>query len=203
MIEFIPLRARHASGIIGFRRKMEKYLKIGIITSTHALKGEVKVYPTTDDKKRFGLLKDVYIKTKDEMKLMNVERVRYFKEMVILKFDGLDTIEAVQGLVKSELYVDRKDGVALKENEYYIADLIGMQAVSPDGEIYGRITDVLQTGANDVYCVDSKKYGEILIPAIKQCIIKVDLQEEKMLVDLLPGLLPDANEDLKPKEGEE
>lgn len=182
---------------------MEKYLKIGIITSTHALKGEVKVYPTTDDKKRFGLLKDVYIKTKDEMKLMNVERVRYFKEMVILKFDGLDTIEAVQGLVKSELYVDRKDGVALKENEYYIADLIGMQAVSPDGEIYGRITDVLQTGANDVYCVDSKKYGEILIPAIKQCIIKVDLQEEKMLVDLLPGLLPDANEDLKPKEGEE
>ena len=170
---------------------MEQYLKIGIITSTHALRGEVKVFPTTDDKKRFSLLKEVLIKGQSGMRPLKVERVRYFKEMVILKFEGLDSIESVQGLVKSELYVDRKDGVPLEEDEYYIADLIGMEVVSEDGEVYGTVTDVMQTGANDVYCVQSKKYGEILIPAIKQCIIKVDLQGGTILVDLLPGLLPD------------
>lgn len=170
---------------------MEQYLKIGIITSTHALRGEVKVFPTTDDKKRFGLLKEVLVKDRSGMHPFSVERVRYFKEMVILKFEGLDTIESVQGLVKSELYVDRKDGVPLAEDEYYIADLIGMRVVSADGEDYGTVSDVLQTGANDVYVVRGKKYGEILIPAIKQCIIKVDIQGGDILVDLLPGLLPE------------
>ena len=173
---------------------MEQYLKIGIITSTHALKGEVKVYPTTDDKKRFSLLKEVLISEKGRMRAIPVSNVRYFKEMVILKFKGLDRIEDVEPLVKSELFVDRKDGVPLSEDEYYIADLIGLKVYSGEDEYYGTITDVMQTGANDVYCVESEKYGEILIPAIKQCIIEVDLQKEKMTVDLLPGLLPEQTE---------
>ena len=170
---------------------MEQYLKTGIITSTHALKGEVKVYPVTDDKKRFGLLKEVFLLSGGRMQPVKIENVRYFKQMVILKFEGIDSIEQAQGLVKSELYIDRKDGLPLGENEYYIADLIGMKVVTTDQEELGWISDVMQTGANDVYCVDSKKYGEILIPAIKQCIMEVDLQGEKMTVDLLPGLLPD------------
>ncbi len=172
---------------------MEQYLKIGIITATHALKGEVKVYPTTDDKRRFGLLREVLIREKDAYRPLKVDRVRYFKEMVILKFEGYDSIEAVQGLVKSELFVERKDGVPLAENEYYIADLIGLKVYSADDEYYGTISDVMQTGANDVYCVTGAKHGEILIPAIRQCIRKVDLREDKMIVDLLPGLLPEES----------
>ena len=123
-----------------------------------------------------------------------IEHVRYFKEMVILKFKGIDRIEDAEGLVRSELFIDRKDGLPLGENEYYIADLIGMEVITANDEVLGTIRDVMQTGANDVYCVDSKKYGEILIPAIKQCIMKVDLQADKMFVDLLPGLLPDEND---------
>ena len=173
---------------------MEKYLKTGIITSTHALKGEVKVYPVTDDKKRFSLLKEVLLFEKGGMRTLEIEHVRYFKEMVILKFKGIDRIEDAEGLVRSELFIDRKDGLPLGENEYYIADLIGMEVITANDEVLGTIRDVMQTGANDVYCVDSKKYGEILIPAIKQCIMKVDLQADKMFVDLLPGLLPDEND---------
>ena len=171
---------------------MEQYLKIGIITSTHGLKGEVKVFPVTDDMKRFSLLKEVLLPVKDGMRPLSVDSVRYFKDKVILKFKERDSIEAVEDLVKSELYVDRKDALPLGENEYYIADLIGMEVVTKESETLGRIRDVLQTGANDVYIVDSKKYGEILIPAIKQCIMNVDLQENKMTVDLLPGLLPEG-----------
>ena len=171
---------------------MEQYLKIGIITSAHGLKGEVKVFPVTDDMKRFSLLKEVLLPVKDGMRPLSVDSVRYFKDKVILKFKERDSIEAVEDLVKSELYVDRKDALPLGENEYYIADLIGMEVVTKESETLGRIRDVLQTGANDVYIVDSKKYGEILIPAIKQCIMNVDLQENKMTVDLLPGLLPEG-----------
>ena len=170
---------------------MEKYLKTGVVTSTHALKGEVKVYPVTDDPKRFSALKELLISDHGTMRPLEIEQVRYFKQMVILKFKGIDRIEDAEPLVKSELFVDRKDGLPLGEDEYYIADLIGMETVTAEGERLGVIKDVMQTGANDVYCVDSKKYGEILIPAIKQCIMKVDLQENIMTVDLLPGLLPD------------
>jgi len=171
---------------------MEQYLKTGIITSTHALKGEVKVYPVTDDKKRFSLLKEVLISDRGRMRALKIQHVRYFKEMVILKLEGIDRIEEAEPLVKAELFVDRKDGLPLGEDEYYIADLIGMEVITSEEESLGTIRDVMQTGANDVYCVESKKYGEILIPAIKQCIMKVDLQENKMLVDLLPGLLPEV-----------
>jgi 16S rRNA processing protein RimM len=170
---------------------MEQYLKIGIITSTHGLKGEVKVFPVTDDKRRFSLLNQVLISSKGTMRPLPLAGVRYFKDRVILKFRELDSIEAVEELVKSELFVERKDALPLGENEYYIADLIGMEVITKDGEALGSIKDVMQTGANDVYCVESKKYGEILIPAIKQCIINVDVQENIMTVDLLPGLLPE------------
>jgi 16S rRNA processing protein RimM len=174
---------------------MEQYLKIGIITSTHALKGEVKVFPTTDDKKRFSLLKnmEVFLDRDGQKRPIKVADARYFKEMVILKFEGIDRIEEAAVLVRSEIYVDRKDGVPLGEDEYYIADLIGLEVYSEENEYYGTISDVMQTGANDVYCVKSKKYGEILIPAIKQCIMNVDLQGGRLIVDLLPGLLPETN----------
>ncbi len=170
---------------------MEQFLKTGIISSTHALKGEVKVYPTTDNIRRFDSLCHIFVEQQGEKTLYDIEKVRYFKKMVILKFKGIDRVEEASPLVGAALYVPRTEAVPLGENEYYIADLIGMEVLSAEGELYGIVGDVIQTGANDVYQIESKKYGEFLIPAIKQCIIEIDPEKNRMTVDLLPGLLPE------------
>ncbi len=168
---------------------MEKFLKIGIITSTHGIRGEVKVFPTTDDPARFKKLKTVYRKQGSDYVPMELAGVKFFKNMVILKFKGLEDINLVEKFRQSELYVDRAHAVPLGENENFIADLIDLQVVTDEGEELGILTDVLQTGANDVYIVQTEKYGEVMIPAIRQCVLKVDLEEGTMLVHLLPGLL--------------
>ncbi|MDO4490457.1 MAG: ribosome maturation factor RimM [Lachnospiraceae bacterium] len=168
---------------------MEQYLKIGIITSTHGIRGEVKVFPTTDDPARFKKLKTVYMKQGPSYVPMDLAGVKFFKNMVILKFKGLDDINLVEKYRQMELYVDRAHAVPLGEHENFIADLIDLKVITDEGEELGILTDVLQTGANDVYIVKTEKYGEVMIPAIRQCILKVDLEEGTMLVHLLPGLL--------------
>lgn len=166
---------------------MKDYLQVGAITSTHGLRGEVKVFPTTDDPSRYDDLEQVWADMGREMKPLTVERVKYFKQFVIVKFRGLDTIEAVEPYVKKELYVTRADAVSLEENEYFIADLIGMEVLDEEGSSLGRISQVLSTGANDVYVVTGGK-REILIPAISQCILEVDVAGGSMRVHLLEGL---------------
>lgn len=168
---------------------MEQYIRVGTITSTHGLKGEVKVYPTTDDKRRFSDLEYVYLDEKHHRRQLFVESARYFKQMVILKFEELDRIEDVESLKGCDLFVDREHAVPLEEGEYYIADLIDMTVVTNDGVTLGILTDVMETGANDVYIVNSDQYGEILIPAIEQCIKSTDIESGVMTVELLPGLL--------------
>ena len=166
---------------------MKDYLQVGAITSTHGLRGEVKVFPTTDDPGRYDDLEQVWADMGREMKPLTVERVKYFKQFVIVKFRGLDTIEAVEPYVKKELYVTRADAVSLEENEYFIADLIGMEVLDEEGSSLGRISQVLSTGANDVYVVTGGE-REILIPAISQCILEVDVAGGSMRVHLLEGL---------------
>ena len=170
---------------------MEKYLKVGVITSTHGLKGEFKIYPTTDDAKRFKKLSKVYLG--EDYMPRKITGVRFFKQFVIAKFEGFDTVEDAEAVKGKNLYVERADAVPLGENEYYIADLIGMQVVE-NGIVLGQIKDVLETGANDVYIVDSADYGEFMIPAIRQCIRQVDVEQGIMQVELLPGLLPDKKD---------
>ena len=168
---------------------MEQFIRVGVITSTHGLKGEVKVYPTTDDKRRFSDLEYVFFDEKHGRKRLDIESARYFKNMVILKFKGLNKIEDIEGFKGFDIFVDRENAVPLDEGEYYYADLIDMKVVTSEGETLGTLRDVMETGANDVYIVDSEKYGEILIPAIEQCIKSVDIESGIMTVDLLPGLL--------------
>ncbi|MCC8065969.1 MAG: ribosome maturation factor RimM [Clostridiales bacterium] len=213
---------------------MEDLLQVGAVTSPHGLAGEVKVFPMTDDPARFKKLKTVLLKPKNtgsqrrlgsrintgygkstedkdalnrnEMQEFAIERVRFFKNMVILKFRGLDRVEDVEGLRGCGLYVTRENAVPLEEGEYFIADLIGLKVYADEpfsfGEetadakedkrqpvLLGELTDVLQTGANDVYEVTLSDGREVLIPAIRQCILGVDLEEGTMLVHLLEGLL--------------
>ena len=166
---------------------MKDYLQVGAVTSTHGLRGEVKVFPTTDDPGRYDDLKQVWVNQGGEMRPLTVERVKYFKQFVIVKFQGLDTIEAAEPYVKKELYVARANAVSLGDNEYFIADLIGMEVQDEEGNILGHISEVLSTGANDVYVVAGGS-REILIPAISQCILAVDVAGGSMKVHLLEGL---------------
>lgn len=166
---------------------MKDFLQVGAITSTHGLRGEVKVFPTTDDPGRYDELEQVWLDTGKEKLPLTVERVKYFKQFVIVKFQGLDSIEAVEPYVKKNLYVARKDAVKLEENEYFIADLIGLTVWDESGEKLGRLSEVISTGANDVYVV-SGGTREILIPAISQCILEVNVPEGNMKVHLLEGL---------------
>ena len=168
---------------------MEQKLQVGIITATHGLKGEVKVYPTTDDPGRFRRLKKVILDNGKVSVDLEIESVKYFKQFVILKFKGLDDIEQVEKYRKASLYVTRDNAVRLKKDEFFIADLIDMKVVNEDGSPLGTLRDVITTGANDVYEVALDEGGTVLIPAIKEYILDVDVENAVMRVHLLEGLL--------------
>ena len=167
---------------------MEDLLQVGIITGTHGLKGEVKVFPTTDDKKRFLDLESVLIDKNGELIEKKVENCRFFKQFVFLKFQGLDNINLVEQYKRCPLMVTRENAVPLEEDEYFIADLVGLTIVDDSGVTIGTLENVIQTGANDVYEVLTQDGGRILLPAIKDCILDVDMEEKTILVHLLKGL---------------
>ena len=168
---------------------MENMLRVGVITSTHGVRGEVKVFPTTDDAKRFKKLKTVILDTEKGQTTLEIEQVKFFKNMVILKFDGVDTMNEVEGWRQKDLLITRDQAIPLEEDEFFITDLIGLNVVTDEGETLGTLTDVMETGANDVYCVKTPEGKELLLPAIRDCILDVDLDKEEMLVHVLPGLL--------------
>lgn len=168
---------------------MEDLLRVGVISSTHGVRGEVKVFPTTDDVQRFKKLKEVWLDTGKEKLLLTIEGVKFFKQFAILKFKGYDTINDIEKYKGKGLWVTRENAVPLEENEYYIADLIGLKVVSDEGDELGELTDVLQTGANDVYCVRMKNGKEALFPAIAECVQNVSLEKGIMVVHVMEGLL--------------
>ena len=168
---------------------MEEYLQIGVITTTHGVRGEVKVYPTTDPERFLSLDRGFSRYRKSKKRTPCNWRALFFKQLAIVKFKGIDNINDIERYKGCSLYVTREDAIPLEEDEYYIADLQGMQMYTEDGELFGTLRDVMETGANDVYIVDSKEHGEVLIPAIHDCILDVDLDEQKMTIHLLPGLI--------------
>lgn len=167
---------------------MEDLLQVGVITGTHGLKGEVKVFPTTDDKERFLELSDVLLDTGKEMLPLKVEYVKFFKKFVFVKFEEYNDINQVEQYKRCPLMVTRENAVPLEEDEYYIADLIGMTIMDESGVTIGVLENVIETGANDVYEVRTEDGSRILLPAIKDCILDVDLEENIVLVHLLKGL---------------
>ena len=168
---------------------MEQTLRVGVITSTHGVRGEVKVFPTTDDAKRFKKLKHVMIDTGKELKPMEIEQVKFFKNMVIVKFKGFDNINDIEIYKNKDILITREDAVPLGPDENFIVDLIGLKVATDEGEELGTLKDVLQTGATDVYVVEMTDGKELLLPAIKQCILNVDLEQQTMTVHVLDGLM--------------
>ena len=168
---------------------MEDFLQIGVISSTHGIKGEVKVFPTTDDVNRFKKIKEVYLDTGKERMVLHPESVKFFKQFVILKFKEFNNINEVEQYRNKSLLVDREHAVKLRKDEYFIADLIGLKVVTDEEKALGTLKDVLQTGANDVYIVETEEGKEVLLPAIRECILNVDIEAGEVLVHVMAGLL--------------
>lgn len=168
---------------------MEDLLKVGIISSTHGIRGEVKVFPTTDDPQRFKKLKNILLDSGKEKRNMKIQSVKFFKQFVILKFEEIDDINDVEKYKGSGLYVTRDQAVKLKKDEYFIADLIGLTVTAEEEKLEGTLKDVMETGANDVYVIELTDGRELLLPAIKECVLSVDIEKGEMKIRLLDGLL--------------
>ena len=158
-------------------------LEIGQIVNTFGIKGLVKVKPFTDDITRFDNLKNVYIKEKQ----YEIESVKYHKDMVLLKLKGIDKIEDAENLRNCYLEINREDG-NLKEGAYYIVDLLGLEVITDTGKSLGKLDDIYNTGSNDIYVVKDELGKQILLPAIKDVIKEIDIENRIITVHLLKGL---------------
>ena len=168
---------------------MDEYLEIGQIVNTNGLKGYLKIKPFTDDITRFGDLETVYIQKGKELIEFNIQDVKYVKNMVLLKLEGIDDIDEAQKYRNFYIKINRKDAVELEDNSYFIVDIIGSQVYTDDNIFLGKVIDVFQTGSNDVYTVKAEDGKEILLPAIEDVIKDVDIENKKIIVHLLEGLI--------------
>ncbi len=164
------------------------HFKIGQIVKTQGLKGEVRVYSTTDDIYRFDDLNTFYIE-KDFDTEYKVERVRYKGNLVIMKIKGIDTVEMAEKLRNKNVYVSREESRDLEEDEFFIADMIGIKVYTVNGEYVGTLDDVLQYSANDVYVIKGEDDKEYLIPAVMKFVPEIDIEEGKMIIDPIKGML--------------
>ena len=170
---------------------MTEVFQVGVIASTHGIAGEVNVFPTTDDPQRFKKLKKVTLDTgKEGPKELEIEHVKFFKKFVIVKFKGWDSINDVEKFRGKELTITRDQAVSLAPGEYFAADLIGLKITDEDGKELGTLKDVMNTGANDVYeMAPADGSGSVMIPAIKDCVRKIDLDAGVMTIHVMDGLL--------------
>lgn len=168
---------------------MEDMLRVGVFANTHGVRGEIKVFPTTDDVTRFKKLKKIYLDKGIEKMELEIQSVRYFKNMVILKFKGIDNINDIEKYKGKDLLIHREQAVPLKEDEYFICDIINAQVVTETGEEVGVLKEVLQTGANDVYVVRTTEGKEILLPVIDECVLDLNVEEKIVTVRLMPGIM--------------
>ncbi len=165
---------------------MLKRLMVGVITKPHGLKGEVNLFPTTDDPERFCELKYVLTADAEDAEQLEIESVKFFKGRPILKFKGIDRIEEAEKLRSTELYVRREDAIPLDEGEYFVGDLVGLDVCLEDGTKLGVLKDILQTGANGVYVISVPGRPDVLLPAVEEFILNKDMDEGIITVRVLP-----------------
>jgi 16S rRNA processing protein RimM len=164
---------------------MDNLLEIGQIVNSYGIKGFLKVVPFTDNVKRYDDLKTIYIEKNKKLKEMEIEEVKYHKNLVLLKLKGIDDINQTLEFKNCYIKIDRKDAVELPEDTYFIVDLIGLEVITDEGETLGKLIDVFPTGSNDVYVVKNELGKQTLLPAIGDVIKKVDIQNKKMIVHLI------------------
>jgi 16S rRNA processing protein RimM len=168
---------------------MQKYFEVGQIVNTFGVKGFVKVNPFTDEPERFEELKTVYVCKKDEMQKVEIEEVKYHKNMVLLKLKGINDMNMAESLKGLYLKIDRKDAKKLPKDTYFIADLLGLDVYSDKDEYLGKVDDIYSTGANDIYVIKNEDGKQILLPGIPEVLKTIDLENEKIIVHILKGLI--------------
>lgn len=169
--------------------QVDDLFRIGVITEPHGVRGEVKVFPTTDEPERIKKIKEIILDDGREKRTLHPEAVRRQKNLLLIKFKEFNDRDSVERLRKKELYVSREYATPLNEDEYYISDLIGLNVVDEEDREIGVLKDVLQTGANDVYQIVMNDGRELLLPAIRQCVLQVDIKAGYVRVHVMDGLL--------------
>ena len=167
---------------------MQEYFEIGKIVNTFGIKGMVKIIPYTEDVTNFERLKKLYIIQKKQKTEYEIEEVKYHKNMVLIKFKGIETVEQAESLRNATIEIPRKDATPLEEGSYYIADLINLGVYTDEGEKLGILEDIFNTGSNDIYVVKNELGKQTLLPGIEDVIKEVSLEENKIIVHLIEGL---------------
>lgn len=168
---------------------MKKRLEVGQIVNTFGIKGFVKVKPWVNDIERFDDLKKVYVKIKKEEKELEIEEVKYHKDMVLIKFKGIETVEQAETLRNLYLEINREDAIPLEEGTYFIADLLESDVYTDEGELLGKLEDIYNSGSKDIYVVKNELGKTILLPGIPEVIKEVNIEKSKIIVHLLKGLV--------------
>ena len=168
---------------------MKEKLEVGQIVNTFGIKGFVKIYPFVNDINRFDDLKKIYVKTKNQENELEIEEVKYQKNMVLIKFKGIETPEDANKLRNAYILIDRKDAIPLEEGEFFIADLLGLPVFLDTGEKLGALEDIYNTGSSDIYVVKNELGKQYLLPYIDDVIKKIDLENSKIIVHLIEGLI--------------
>ena len=168
---------------------MTEYFEIGQIVNTFGIKGMVKVKPFTENIEQFEELQKIYIKNKDGKKEYKIQEVKYHKQMILIKFEGIENPEDADLLRGSYLLINRKDAKPLEEGTYYIVDLLGLEVYTDEGVLLGKVDDIFNTGSNDIYVVKDELGKQVLLPGIDDVIKEVDLENKKIIVHIIPGLM--------------
>ena len=167
----------------------QEYFEIGQIVNTFGIKGIVKVNPFTDDISQFEKLKSILVDKKGKLFEMQIEEVKYSKNQILLKLKGIDTIEEAEKYRNCYLKLPREKAKKLPKDTYFIADLIGLKVYTDEGNLLGTLEDIYNSGASDIYVVKDELGKQILLPAIKDVIKQIDLEQEKIIVHLIKGLV--------------
>ncbi len=166
---------------------MESLLEVGQIVNSYGIKGFLKVVPLVDNNNQFKEFKRLYVQEKNTYKELKIEEIKFSKNLVLLKVEGIDTIEIATKFKNLYLFAKRED-IKLEKGAHFIVDLIGLEVYTEEGKLLGKLKEVLQPGANDVYVVKNEKNEQILIPVIPDVIKNIDIENKKIIVKLLNGL---------------
>lgn len=166
---------------------MDDLVRIGVITSPHGIRGEVNVYPTTDTLERFRTVKKLQVERKGNYEEMEITSVKYFKNMVILKLSGIPDRNASETYREANLWIEKKDSPC-KPGQYFVGDILGMEVQRENGTKLGIVSDVLETKANDIFEVTREDGKKVLLPVVSSCILSVNLEEKKIVANVVNGL---------------
>jgi 16S rRNA processing protein RimM len=167
---------------------MFEYLKVGKVINVHGIKGEVKVAPLTDEPRRFYSLNKVYVKRDSSRIELTISQVRMHKNNLLVKFEEINDRDKAESFKGSYIEIDKGNAIELSKDQYFIYDLIGIKVYSMTGNLIGTIKDVLQTGPTDIYVLQCTS-KEVLVPALKDIFIEIDIKNKKAKADIPEDLM--------------